>query len=156
MIKKHYACVLVIVATAILAAGCADAPSDPETQAKLAANLAPVEAVQPGDNQLDCNGLSTQISQMNWDISALNLQVNQAQDTHTTSFVLGALAHLDGALATTESQAVFAHVEGAAAHVGAAVSSAQGMSKAAILGTYQARYENLVDLFNSKNCRPTD
>jgi hypothetical protein len=150
----RYAHVLPVVVASILATACATIPNDPESQAKLAANLGPVQRVEPGDNQLACEDLASQIKQTQWDISALNLQIVQAQNASTGFAVLGALAGMSGAYANTFSQAQTAAAENVVANAGGAISGGAGMTKAAIQATYEARYESLVGLFNEKNCPP--
>ncbi len=150
----RYARVLPIAVASILATACATIPNDPESQAKLAATLGPVQPVQPGDNQLACADLAAQIKQTQWDISALNLQIAQAQNASTGFAVLGALAGMSGAYANTYAQAQNAVATNVVANAGSALSGAAGMTKAAIQATYQARYENLVGIFNGMNCPP--
>ena len=148
----RHARILSIAAVSLLATACADVPSDPESQAKLAARLGPVQSTQPGDYQLACSDLGAQISQMDWDISALNLQINQAQNESTGFAVLGALAGMAGVTATNAVQANTAAVEGIAANTGGALSNGAGMTKAAILSTYEARRGTLVGISNGKGC----
>ncbi len=153
---KTRICLVFGVIFSILLAACADAPSDPESQAKLAANLPPIQAMQPGDNQMDCPTLSGQIKQMQWDLSALDLQIQQAQNTSNGFSLLGTLASVAGAYANTVPQAQTAAAEGVVANAGSAMSANDGMSTAAIRATYQARYDNLVGEFNGKNCPATN
>ncbi len=150
----RYAPLLPIVVVSILATGCATIPDDPESQAKLAANLGPVQPVMPGDNQLECGDLGAQIKQAQWDISALNLQISQAQNTSNGFALLGALAGMSGAYANTVAQAQNAAAQSVVANAGGAMTSSVGMSKTAVQSTYEARYENLVGIFNGKNCPP--
>jgi hypothetical protein len=148
---KH---ILPIAMASLLATACASVPSDPESQAKLAANLGPVPAQEPNDEQLSCDDLAAQIHQAQWDISALDLQINRAQNVSTGFAILGAIAGVTGAVANNNSQVQTAAVENVAANTGGAISNGVGMTKAAIRATYQARYDNLVGEFNGKGCPP--
>jgi hypothetical protein len=153
MIPRFY--IAAVAASSMLLAACADVPSDPESQAKLAAQVVPVQPVQPGDNQLTCDSLAASIRQTQWAISALDLQINEAANASTGFSLLGALSAATGALATNVSQVQTSELEGVVANTGGAISNNVGMSKANIRATYQARYDNLVGIFNGKACTPS-
>lgn len=152
---NRFAYTTTLAAVAVLIVGCADIPQDPESQRKLHTALAPVQANEPGDTQLDCATLTEDINQMKWDLSALDLQLKQAQNTSTGFAVLGALAGLSGAYATNLQQVQNATAQGVIANTGGAFTAADGMNKSAIRGTYQARYDALVSDYNIKGCPRT-
>ena len=153
MIPRFY--IAAMAASSMLLAACADIPTDPESQAKLAAQIAPVQPVQPGDPQLTCDSISASMRHTQWSISALDMQINQAADASTGFSLLGALSQVGGALASNVSQVQTSEIESVVANTGGALSNNVGMSKANIRAMYQARYENLVGIYNAKACTPT-